>query len=560
MKKINFEICLFSARCALILVSAFSSVSARAQDHPQSAPTLAYGTAMSKRIAAEQRGVLSAATSNLLHIAESGAVRQINATPSSYHAAQQLLANRASHLSNSDANLVPVNDTGFDFGLSRLAGFSQNGSSNAWCGQNIVAGYNDSFAYLYTSATGTGGSFSGVAVSHNAGATFQASPSLGAGPNPIAFLAGEPVIVCSGNDFYYASLFQFQNSSGQFVSAVAVNRSTNGGDTWSLPIPAVRKNADTHIVDKQWLSVDPNKPTTLYLSFTDFDYTFHKSNGCGGAVRIAIELTASNNNGHSWTPPITVDQLCNPAKGQALQASQVLVGNSGEIFVAYVAETSLDEQIIFRRSTDGGLTFSDLTSVASAVFAGVGGAARLQSLIQTNSFPSLSIDRSQGASRGTLYLTWTDASRHRIPDFLAPTQTYGFGEVLFSKSTDQGRTWSPAAPVRSTAAHRDQFLPSAAVDRDGNLAICYFDRRNDPENNGVDHYCSVSHDQGASFTHLRNTPTPFTPTHLTDGLMDPVSFGDYDIVSSDATGANAGFFSSFQTQSTGDANIVGVRF
>jgi len=421
-------------------------------------------------------------------------------------------------------------------------------------------GYNDSFAYLYTSALATGGSFSGVAVSHNAGGTFQASPFLGAGPNPNAFLAGEPVIACSGNDFYYASLFQFQNSAGQFMSAVGVNRSTNAGDTWSLPIPAVRKRADTHIIDKQWLAVDPNKPTTLYLTFTDFDYTLHKANGCGGAVRIAIELTTSNNNGLSWSTPVTVDQLCNPARGQALQASQVLAGNAGEIFVAYVAETNFDEQILFRRSTDGGLTFSDSTSVAGSVFAGLGGSARLQSLIHTNSFPSLAIDRSQGTSRGILFLTWIDASRHQIPDFLAPTQAYGFGEVIFAKSTDQGRTWTSAAPVRSTVAHREQFLPSAAVDRDGTLAICYFDRRNDPENNGVDHYCSASRDQGASFTHLRNTSEPFTPAHLTDGLMDPVNFGDYDIVSSDATGSNAGFFSSFQTQSTGDANIVGVRF
>ena len=560
MKKTNFAICTFRSGCALILFSAFGVLSAGAQDGPQSAVVPAYETAMSKRIAAEQRAVLSAATNNLLHLAESGAAHHITSSPSSYQAAQQLLANRTSQAKVTGGDLVPVNDPGFDFELSRLAGFSQNGSSNAWCGQNIVVGYNDSFAYLYTSALATGGSFSGVAVSHNAGGTFQASPFLGAGPNPNAFLAGEPVIACSGNDFYYASLFQFQNSAGQFMSAVGVNRSTNAGDTWSLPIPAVRKSADTHIIDKQWLAVDPNKPTTLYLTFTDFDYTLHKANGCGGAVRIAIELTTSNNNGLSWSTPVTVDQLCNPARGQALQASQVLAGNAGEIFVAYVAETNFDEQILFRRSTDGGLTFSDSTSVAGSVFAGLGGSARLQSLIHTNSFPSLGIDRSQGTSRGILFLTWIDASRHQIPDFLAPTQAYGFGEVIFAKSTDQGRTWTSAAPVRSTVAHREQFLPSAAVDRDGTLAICYFDRRNDPENNGVDHYCSASRDQGASFTHLRNTSEPFTPAHLTDGLMDPVNFGDYDIVSSDATGSNAGFFSSFQTQSTGDANIVGVRF
>ncbi len=548
MKKTNFGMRLFHASCALSLLSAFSA-SAGAQDQT-----------INPRIGAEQRGVLSAATNNRLHLEETGATRRISSTATSEQLSQQLIANRASHLAQQDGDLVPVNNTGFDFALSRLAGFSQNGSSNAWCGQNIVVGYNDSFAYLYTSALGIGQSFGGLAVSHDAGASFQALPSLDAGSNPSNFIAGEPVIVCSGNNFYYASLFQFQNSAGQFVSAVAVNRSTNGGTTWSVPLQAVRKNADTHIVDKEWLTVDPNNPAKLYVSFTDFDYTFSKTNGCGGTVRIAIELTTSSNGGLSWTKPTTVAQLCNAARGQALQASQVVVGNAGEVFVAYVAETSLDEQIIFRRSNDGGLTFSEPTSAATAMFAGLGGATRLQGLIQTNSFPSLSIDRSQGASRGTLYLTWIDASRHQIPDFLAPTQTYGFGEVMFSKSSDHGRTWTPAASVRPTAARREQFLPSGAVDRDGSLAICYFDRRHDPENNGVDHYCSVSHDQGTSFTHLRNTPTSFAATHFTDGLMDPVNFGDYDIVSSDSTGANTGFFSTFQTQSTGDPNIVGVRF
>ena len=45
---------------------------------------------------------------------------------------------------------------------------------------------------------------------------------------------------------------------------------------------------------------------------------------------------------------------------------------------------------------------------------------------------------------------------------------------------------STAAVVRPTAKGREQFLPWTAVDRDGTLAICYFDRRRDPENNGRD--------------------------------------------------------------------------
>lgn len=559
MNKTGFEMCICRATCALILASGFGSAAA-GQEPAQLRPVPARRTAISQRISGEQRGLLSAAASNLLHLAGSATARSVRPSLSSQQVLQQLMANQAAAQVRNDGNLVPVNDSRNDFALSRLAGFTQNGSSNAWCGQNIVVGYNDSFAYLYSSALGVGASFSGVAVSHDGGASFQGAPFLEAGSNPSKFLAGEPVIACSGNSFYYASLFQFQNSAGQFISAVAVNRSTNGGDTWSLPVPAVKKSANTHIVDKEWLAVDPGNPNNLYLSFTDFDYTFHKTNGCNGAVRIAIELAASSDGGRSWSEPTTVDQLCNPARGQALQASQVVLGNGGEVFVAYIAETSLDEQILFRRSTNGGLTFSEPTSAANAVFGGLGGAARLQSLIQTNSFPSLSIDRSHGPSRGTLYLTWTDASRHQITDFLAPTQSYSFGEVMFSKSADKGRTWTEAAAVRPIAKDREQFLPSGAVDRDGTLAICYFDRRRDPQNNGVDHFCSVSHDQGASFSTLRHTVIPFTPTHLTDGLMDPVSFGDYDIVSSDSSGSNAGFFSSFQTQSAGDANIVGARF
>ena len=43
-------------------------------------------------------------------------------------------------------------------------------------------------------------------------------------------------------------------------------------------------------------------------------------------------------------------------------------------------------------------------------------------------------------------------------------------------------------------------------------------------------------------------------------LMNPVSFGDYDGVSSDASGANPGFFSTFQVQVLGNPDIFGERF
>jgi len=568
---IRLHASVLSASLVLVLLIGVGVDFSTAQDQSRLAVQAAVANTIGRKIVPDQRAHLSTAAKNRLYLAESGALNRVNPSPLAQQPVRRLLASRLARTAATGVNPVPVNDANFDFLLSRLAGFTQNGSSNAWCGHNIVVGYNDSASLLLTSALGTSFSFSGVAVSHDSGISFQASLFMGAGADPANFLAGEPVVACAGNDFYYASLFDFTGpidpTTGLPIpfTGVGVNRSRNGGDAWSAPVAAVKKNEDEHLVDKEWLTVDPKNPENLYLTYTDFDFSFKKANGCNGGVRVAIELVTSNNGGVGWSKPVVVDQLCSPAFGQMLQGSQVVVGNAGEIYVAWIAETTTDGQIFFGRSTDGGVTFSQPISVGSATLAGLGGDGRLQSLVQGNSFPTMSVDRSKGPSRGTLYLAWTDASANQIPDFLAPTGSYGFGDVVLSRSTDKGRTWTPAkvvnhAPGIFAGSGRDQFLPSAAVDNEGTLAICYFDRRRDLENNGVDHYCSISHDQGTTLTSVRHTAKSFAPTHSTDGLVDPVSFGDYDGVSSDASGASTGFFSSFQTQASGNPDIVGVRF
>ena len=569
-KEIRVDISILRAMLALLVLATLGIGSAGAQDRTRLAAQLNQLNAIRHKLGPDRRAQLSTAANNLMYLAESNAASHVNSSSSSQQAVQQLLAKRLSHAALASSNPVPVNDSQVDFALSRLAGFTQNGSSNAWCGQNIVVGYNDSSALLLTSVMGTSVSFSGVSVSHDGGASFKASPFLDAGHDPDNFLAGEPVVACSGKDFYYASLFDFLGAPDpatgerRLVTGVGVNRSHDGGDGWSVPVPAVTKNGNNHIVDKEWLAVDPNSPNNLYIGYTDFDFSFKKDNGCNGGVRVAIELVASTNGGLLWSRPVVVGQLCNPGRGQALEAAQVVVGNFGEVFVAWASETSTEEQIFFQRSTDHGRSFSRPTLAGTAVFAGLGGAGRLQSILASNSFPSLSVDRSRGTSRGTLYLVWTDATRDQIADVLAPTGSYGFGEVMLSQSSDKGKTWTPAMAVRPTphvaGSGHDQFLPSAAVDNEGTLAVCYFDRRLDPDNNGVDHFCSISHNQGESFTHIRNTPQSWAPTHFTDGLVDPVSLGDYDGLSSDASGASPGFFTSFQTQVSGNPDIVGTRF
>ena len=77
-------------------------------------------------------------------------------------------------------------------------------------------------------------------------------------------------------------------------------------------------------------------------------------------------------------------------------------------------------------------------------------------------------------------------------------------------------------------------MPELAVDTSGKLAVCYSDRRNDPQNDAIDHYCSVSEDGGGSFQDLRLTePELRVPAHSTDLVLNKNFMQDYDFVSPD---------------------------
>lgn len=115
-------------------------------------------------------------------------------------------------------------------------------------------------------------------------------------------------------------------------------------------------------------------------------------------------------------------------------------------------------------------------------------------------------------------------------------------------------------PPEFTGAGRDQFMPGVAVDPSGKLAVCYSDRRNDPQNNQVDHYCSFSTDQGGTFSDARETQTSFDPSHFNDAYINSWHMGDYDVVTSDRTGLNLGFFNSFQSVTNTNPDVYGVRF
>ncbi len=510
----------------------------------------------------EERRALSGSAQNLMQLArkwddiEEEMRHELPQRQQLQAQAWNRLGRYAGHGGAEIASSVPaVSDPGADFLTSVVSGFTQSETSTAWCGQTVVVGFNDSGSLAESILLGPGGaSFNGTSRSDDRGATFTDLGFLNPGPSVFDFLEGDPVIACTGeNTFYYASLFQTGTPAAS-LSAISVSKSTDGGLTFGNPAAAVSKPANTHFLDKDWMTVDPTDSNRLFVTYTDFDSSL---NFCGrrpsGAIiqRVAIELVRSIDGGMTWSAPVVIEQVCRP---NFVQGSQVALGPSGEVYVSwerFVGGFVGPRSLQIRRSNDHGLTFGSTVKVDDVIPSGDGFA--LQGGFRNFLTGSLTVDRSSGTTKGFVYVAWDDGRNLQVPDFGGINGFYGYSDILVRRSIDGGATWSPAVrvndnaePLEDTGRGSDQYQPGIAVDKRGRVGVCFYDRREDEFNFRVGRTCAVSRDAGATW-HNRQIGIPaFPPIHGTDIFINPLYMGDYDTLSSDFTGATRGFIGAFQ--------------
>jgi len=473
--------------------------------------------------------------------------------------------------SSGPGGTIQISNPALDFIGSVTSGFTQSETSSAWCGNSVVAGYNDSGALLRTIGVNPLGaaSISGVSFSTDGGRIFTDLGFLNPGTDPANFLLGDPKVSCtSASQFYYSNIFAAatppdSNGNRNPLTAVSVSSSSNSGASWAAPVAAVTKSAFTHILDKPWSAVDPTNPMRLYVTYTDFDFTFPPTGTCANDFRIAIELVSSADGGNTWGAPVVIDEQCG-ASLNGVQGSNVVVSPTGHVYVAYEFFPGLvpNNNIYFRTSTDNGMTFSAPVNVSDVVPNGQGGI--LQGGFRNNEFPQVAVDRTRGSSNGTIYVTWSDGRDNVVPDLASFTGTYAFPDIFVSKSVDGGMTFStPQAisptPASFTGIGRDQFMPGIAVDGGGRVGVCYYDRRSDPGNTVIDRFCSASFDQGATWHEQRVSFSNWLPLHASDVFLNLFYMGDYDALSSDFTLRNAGFFTTFEIQNNGNPDVVGKK-
>jgi hypothetical protein len=466
---------------------------------------------------------------------------------------------------------------------SLFRGFLMNGSTTAWCGNNAVVVYNDMESEsdsFFSTTTSDRESDLGYSVSANRGATFT---DMGFVPLPTepAILGLDPDVTCtSAKNFYILSLY---NSVTQ--NAVAVSTSTDGGQTFGPPQVASGASNTGHFFDADWIAANPANPNQLFISFVNAEFTFGV---CPGGLGFSIEVVNSNDAGNTWSSPVTVaDEVClddaSPIKG-VVNIPKIAVDPRGtEVYVTWekFGVGSLDREVDISHATIPStpspiplaLSFSSPAKVSSMFFAGTldgptFGSANGQTMVQLLPGRIMTLERPQLAigkgpqNKGVLYVTWTGGA-NAIPD--GHTDFYVFTDILVTSSRDGGNTWTTPARVNNnpgdgtTHPFTDQFHPAIATDRTGAIAICFYDRRNDPLSFLIGRYCAVSFN-GKNWANFPIDPKGGPSVVNQDDFALPDWQGDYETLAADGLGIIPGFLGGYTDSSAGYQNIRRNRF
>ena len=78
------------------------------------------------------------------------------------------------------------------------------------------------------------------------------------------------------------------------------------------------------------------------------------------------------------------------------------------------------------------------------------------------------------------------------------------GDIYYTRSTDNGLTWSPGVKIDGDGSTRSQWMPSlsAAPTATGHVMISWYDARN-TTGDDLERWGTVSSDNGATWSNLR---------------------------------------------------------
>lgn len=304
-----------------------------------------------------------------------------------------------------------------------------------------------------------------------------------------------------------------------------VNKSTDGGISWSSPIRVNSTGNDGNGWgpfgdDKPSITADPINPNYVYMTWARFnEATSFKGQSAETMFARSID------GGLTWQ---TEQSIHTTPKSDFVWGHQIVVLPDGTLIDAYTEGKFTNNHqgaLTLQRSTDHGLTWS--TPISALVQQPlVDSQEKPPNAVVTDPdtgrpveahpmFPSIAVDRQSG----NLYAAWIDA---RFSNFQ-------YNSIAFSMSSDGGLTWSPPVQANQTpdavpAIDRQAWNPTIAVAGDGTVGISYYDFRNNTAAPGAltDYWLATA---SAPATN----PTNWSEVRLTNTSFDvgqvPTRFG-----------------------------------
>lgn len=324
---------------------------------------------------------------------------------------------------------------------------------------------------------------------------------------PQNYILGDPSTAFTAHGNAILTTINFDISS--FSYGYLFQRSKNGGNTWSHAQQARGDGYFTFGFDKLMTAAD-NSTTSphannFYAAWTDFSV----GNG-------EVLFNRSTDGGRTFSSPLIIrTNIAGFGQGTNVQT-----GPEGQVYVCWADHSVYEypyqaDGLGFAVSKNGGASFKPYKVVFPYDGIRTFGDEPTFGYTRVADFPAMAVDKSTGAYRGRIYVTYPTKQNH-----------YGKAIVQVRYSDDEGKNWSSPVTV-SISNGKQNFFPWIAVDDVTGEVWVVYDSFDEPTPYATNVYVAHSSDGGATWENQKVSDVSHITAPIDNNYFAYGYAGDY---------------------------------